>query len=270
MATRCLWLGEGQVDILCPRQSASQLASCNWPANQPCDKISTCQASDGHIFGSREGQLEYCLIGSQPASLWAATGQPCGKISTCQALGWSDIWWQEDRESNHIGPQSRVPALQLVPLGEWPTWPRAGKWHKWALQPVIYLWHYIWGSFAVLYLCCLIIYSCMQCKEMFYRLSSLQTNLHISFHHQSDVLLHQVLLLRNYFYHQKCYEKKSGKGTSDLWSTRQNCLLVLPTRWLYFGDTSEHRSTGTNFIWVFATRCLYWGVHLSSGQADLC
>ena len=31
----------------------------------------------------------------------------------------------------------------------------------------------------------------MQCEEMLYRLCSLQTNLHISFHHQYDVLPHQ-------------------------------------------------------------------------------
>ena len=83
------------------------------------------------------------------------------------------------------------PSTPTVLLGEWPTWPRLCKWHKWALQPVKYLWHYILGLFAVLYICCLIIYSCTQCKEMLYGLSSLQTNLHIYFHHQSDVLLHQ-------------------------------------------------------------------------------
>ena len=100
-------------------------------------------------------------------------------------------WWQEDREHDHIGPQPRVPALPLVPQGEWPTWPRPDKWHKWALQPIIYHWHYFQGPFAVLYLYHLIKYSCMKCREMLYRLFSIQTNLLISFHHQSDVLLHQ-------------------------------------------------------------------------------
>ena len=33
-------------------------------------------------------------------------------------------------------------------------------------------------------------YSYMQCKEMLYRLGSLQTNLCISLHYQSDVLQH--------------------------------------------------------------------------------
>ena len=70
-------------------------------------------------------RLTFCLIGSQPASQLASCSWPanqlCDNISTCQALGWSDIWWQEDREPDHIGPQSRVLALPLVTLGEWPT-----------------------------------------------------------------------------------------------------------------------------------------------------
>ena len=87
VATRCLCLGRVRLTFcLIGSQPASQLASCNWPANQPCDKI-----------------------------------------STCQVLIWSAIWWQEDWEPNHIGPQSRVPALPLVPLGECPTSPRPGK-----------------------------------------------------------------------------------------------------------------------------------------------
>ena len=123
--------------------------------------------------------------------------------------------WQVDWEPNHIVPQSRVPALPLVPLGEWPTsprpdkgpflgshhshwfplgewptWPRPSKWQQWALQAIIYIWNYIYWQFAHLYICCLITYSYMQCKEMLYGLSSLQTNLCISLHHQSDVLQH--------------------------------------------------------------------------------
>ena len=96
-----------------------------------------------------------------------------------------------DQEPDHIRPKTRVPALPLVPIGEWPTWPKPGKWHKWALQPIIYHWYYVEWLFAVLYLCCLITYSCMHCRKMLYRLCSLLTNLHISFHHQSDVVLQQ-------------------------------------------------------------------------------
>ena len=39
--------------------------------------------------------------------------------------------WQVDWEPDHIGPQSRVPALPLVPLGEWPTSPRPAKGPYW-------------------------------------------------------------------------------------------------------------------------------------------
>ena len=152
MATRCVYM-EGWIRLIfcvLGSQPVSQLASCNWPANQPCDKI-----------------------------------------STSQALGWSDMWWQEDWESDHIGPQSGVLALPLVPLEEWPTWPNPGKWHKWTLQPVIYVQYYIEWPFSVLYLCCLITYSCMHCREMLCRLCSFLTNFCISFHHQSDILLQQ-------------------------------------------------------------------------------
>ena len=79
----------------------------------------------------------------------------------------------------------QVPALPLVPLGEWPTWPRPSKW-----QASIYIWNYISWQFSHLYLHHLITYSYMQYKEMLYGRFSLQTNLHISLHYQSDVLWH--------------------------------------------------------------------------------
>ena len=88
------------------------------------------------------------------------------------------------------GPLSRVPSLPMVSVGEWPTWPRPSKWQKWALQALVCIWNYILWQFAYLYLCCLIIYSYMQCKEMLYELCSLQTMLCISLHHQSDILWH--------------------------------------------------------------------------------
>ena len=71
----------------------------------------------------------------EPIRLWVS-----------QIVG-GENWWP-----NHIEPQSRVPALPLVPLVEWPIWPRLGKRHKWTPQHFIYLWHYFWGWFAVLYL----------------------------------------------------------------------------------------------------------------------
>ena len=95
-----------------------------------------------------------------------------------------------DWEPNHIGHQSRVPALPLVPLGKWPTWPRPSKWQKWVLQAIIYIWNYISWQFSHLYLCHLITYSYMQYSEMLYGLFSLQTNSCISLHYQSDILWH--------------------------------------------------------------------------------
>ena len=56
IATRCLSLGWVKLTFcLIGSQPTSQLASFNWPANQPCDKISTYQVlgwSDGGRTGS--------------------------------------------------------------------------------------------------------------------------------------------------------------------------------------------------------------------------
>ena len=43
--------------------------------------------------------------------------KPCDKMSTCQTSGWSHHWWWENLGPDHIGSQSRVPTLPLVPLG---------------------------------------------------------------------------------------------------------------------------------------------------------
>ena len=62
------------------------------------------------------------------------------------------------------------------------------------------------------------------CREMLYRLCSLQTNLYISLHHQSDVLLHQgttfeELLLSSEI--RTAMEKQSEKGRSEQVSLTQ-------------------------------------------------
>ena len=135
-------LTKWQADLRCHFQGV-HLTEVHLSTSQ-CDQ---CSHTHGHQMSLYGGwvRLTFCVLGSQPASQLASCSWPanqsCDKISTCQALGWSDMWWQEDWEPNHIGPQSRVPAPPLVPLGEWPTWPKPGKWHKWALQPVIYLWY---------------------------------------------------------------------------------------------------------------------------------
>ena len=93
-------------------------------------------------------RLTFCEIASQPASCNWPANQPCA-VSTCQTLGWLHSWWWENWGPDHIGPQARVPALPLDPLAGWPTWPRPDKWHKWALEPIIYCLHYLQGPFAV-------------------------------------------------------------------------------------------------------------------------
>ena len=73
----------------------------NWsPSDHSlCDQ---CRHTQGHQMSLHGGwvRLTFCVLGSQPACQltscnWPAN-QPCDKISTCQALGWSDMWWQED------------------------------------------------------------------------------------------------------------------------------------------------------------------------------
>ena len=53
-------------------------------------------------------------------------GSPMGVGEPLQGVRGA-FGWQVDWEPNHFGPQSRVPALPLVPLGEWPTSPRPHK-----------------------------------------------------------------------------------------------------------------------------------------------
>ena len=56
-------------------QPPSQLASCNWPANQPCDKISTCQDLGWSDGGRRRGSPATLGPGQGPST---PTGSPWG------------------------------------------------------------------------------------------------------------------------------------------------------------------------------------------------
>ena len=92
--------GEGQVDILFHRQSASQPSAIG----QPTSHVTAYQPVRlwvGQIFGGRR------------------TGSP-----------------------TTLGPSPGSQHSHWFPW-EWLTWPRPGKWHKWALQPAKYLWHYV-------------------------------------------------------------------------------------------------------------------------------
>ena len=79
----------------------------------------------------------------------------------------------------------------LVPQGEWPTWSKPGKWHKWAMQLFINMWHHLQWLFTNMYICHLITYSCTKSIKMLWGLFLPLTNLLISLHQQSHVLLHQ-------------------------------------------------------------------------------
>ena len=65
-----------------------------------------------------------------------------------------------------LGPCTGYQHSHWLPLGEWPTWSRPGKWQKWAMQPLLYIWHYFQWLFIVVYLHDLITYSCTKCMDM--------------------------------------------------------------------------------------------------------
>ena len=90
-----------------------------------------------------------------------------------------------------LGPSSGYQHSHWFPRGEWPTWLRPGKWQKWAMQLFINIWHYLQWLFTDMYIHHLSTHSCTKCIEMRWELFPLLTNLLISFHQQSSVLLHQ-------------------------------------------------------------------------------
>ena len=146
-----------------------------WPARRSCTWGSMIHASNWNIGKACQLQANLPCEKSQPVRLQVGQIVGGGRTGGLTTLGPSP-WCQHSH---------------WFPMGQWWTWPRSGKWHKWVLQPFIYLWHYFQGLFAVVYLHDLITYSCTKCRERLYWLFSLQTNLLISFHHQSDVSLHQ-------------------------------------------------------------------------------
>ena len=75
--------------------------------------------------------------------------------------------------------------------GGWPTWSKPGKWHKWAMQLFMSMWHYLQWLFTNMYICHLITYSCTKSIKMLWGLFLPLTNLLISLHQQSSVSLHQ-------------------------------------------------------------------------------
>ena len=99
-----------------------------------------------------------------------------------------DFWSSRNAPNTPMSPPNGHP---LVPQGEWPTWSKPGKWHKWPMQVFINMWHYLQWLFTNMYIHNLITYSCMKSIKMLWGLFLPLTNLLISFHQQSSVLLHQ-------------------------------------------------------------------------------
>ena len=145
-----------------------------------CDQ-SSCTL--GHKMSLPKGRvrLTFCSIGSQPARQLASCNWPAKR--SCDKYQPVRLQVGQIVGGRRIGAQPHWASVQgpSTPTGS--PWGSdlpdqgPGKWHKWALQPIIYCWHYFQGPFAVLYLCHFITYSCMKCRKMLYRLYSLQTNL---------------------------------------------------------------------------------------------
>ena len=157
-----------------------------------------------------EGQVDI-LFNSQPATI----GQPTSHVKKCQPVRlWLGqiVGGRRTGGPTTLGPHSGSEPSHWFPLGEWPTWPRRGKWHKWDLQSLIYHWHYLQGTFAVLYQCDLITYSCTKHRTILSRLFSVQTNLLISFPHQFWCITTQryhFLGTTFIIINRKCYGKKT-------------------------------------------------------------
>ena len=132
-------------------------------------------------------------LGAQPH--WVPVQGP----STPTGSSWGVTYLTKARQ----GPLLRVPSLPLVSLGEGPTWPRPSKWQKSALQAIIYIWNYISWQFAHLYLCHLITYSYMQCKEMLYMDNFLCKPIY-AYPYTTNLMYYDtmVLIMNNYFSHQ--------------------------------------------------------------------
>ena len=190
----------------------------------------------------REGvRLTFCLIGSQPASQLAScnwpANQPCDEISTCQALCWSDIWWQENRDPNHIGPQSSVQHSYWFPLGsDLPDQGQASDTNE--LCSILYtfgttfrdhLQFYIYAASS--HILAHTVEKCYTDYDISRPIYTYPSTINLMYHYS------KVLLLWNYFYHQKSemLGKKSEEGTSELRSSRPSLVPVLATRWLSQG-----------------------------------
>ena len=157
LATRCLCPG-GHLTKGHPVQSSTKLGhEMSLPGGVHLT-TGVCDQSS-HTFGHKmslpgKAQVD-SLFHRQSANLPAATGQQTGHVTKYQPVSlWIGqiVGGRRTGGLTILGPYPGSQHSHWLPFGEWPTWPRPGKWHKWALQPIIYHWHYFQGPFAVLYL----------------------------------------------------------------------------------------------------------------------
>ena len=144
-------------------------------------------------------------------------------------------WWQEDREPDHIGPQSRVPSFPVVPLGQWPTWPRPGS-DKNELYSPLYTFE---TTFRFRTICGFVstspnhiflhknVEKCYTDYFLSRPIYSYPSTVNLMYYYT------KVLLLRNYFYHHKSemlWKKVWQKGQltkSSITHLATRCLLCV-------------------------------------------
>ena len=71
-------------------------------------------------------------------------------VGISRALGMPQ--YTPDTPTPLMPPETPKWPLLLVSWGEWPTWLKPGKWHKWAVQLFLNMWHYLQWLFTNMYI----------------------------------------------------------------------------------------------------------------------
>ena len=138
------------------------------------------------------------------------------------------------------------------PRVEWPTWSKPGKWHKWAMQLFISMWHYLQWLFSNMYICHLITYSCTKSIKMLWGLFLPLTNLLISLHQQSSVSLHQgTTFIHSNF--QKAFSDIPPRTCQMKWPIPNLKLITQICHQIYPPELS-HEVTNTKFEMKYPDR----------------
>ena len=128
----------------------------------------------------------------------------------------------------------------------------------------------------------------MQCKEMLYGLCSLQTNLHISLHHQSHVLQHHGTTCKELMFSSEIRNapgkicKRYNWPQVSLTKRITHFMLTLCSMALHHqmplvgggvhltkhqpDQQANRMSYSPVVVWLLTTRCMYWEWGVSSGQ----